>query len=208
MSIATYKAFGRGSISSVADDIQANYDTLKALSALPLGQYCFHPNADIHEDFITWNSHTHEDGSLANGSIKDRHFNRTHDDDDHSRVLFAHAPKTLFLFGEFDTPGYFDFDHGGVEHSFDIDFASYSYAKVSFPAGTVPVVFASQKFGGTAFDPGTNPWSGHVTSISSFGFTYTFLFHEDDLTGIFNKTNTITFIAVGIAPGVILPLGE
>lgn len=208
MSWLSFKPFGRGSDTSVSNNIQTPYDSLKGYSAASFGLRLFHPNAQVHEDFISWNTHNHEDGSLAIGSLRDVHFNKTKTSADHSRVLFTHTPKTLFLFGEKEIPYGIKVDDDHLEYSYYVDFATSSYFKQSFLQGTVPLVFASLKFVSDTGHPGTEPYSYHVTSISSSGFTLTILFMEDDLDTTLYDDMSITYLAVGVAPGALVAPGE
>ena len=205
----TFKAFGRGSDTSISSNFQDPYDELKTVSSAVLGQQMFHPNASIHEDFISWDRHNHEDGSLADGAIRFRHFNRTKSSADHSRVLFTPNPKTLILFGEFSVPDNLVYNDSNLEHSLFISFERTSFAGQSFILGTAPSVFASLKADIT--DMPTNKaklFSYHITDISSSGFVFTFLALQDDKSGSHLDDMTVTYLAVGVAPGVLIPSGR
>ena len=61
MGIVNFTPFGRGRVSDAATDINTNYATLRTLSDGAVDGDNFHPNAQIHESYIDWDTHKHED---------------------------------------------------------------------------------------------------------------------------------------------------
>jgi hypothetical protein len=188
MALVSLTPFGRGSTSNPTTQIQAIYDALRTLSTAGLDHTNFHPDAGIPEDYIDWDRHKHEDGTLADDCIGMSQLAKT------TQVVFTHSPKTLVLFGF--TLGV-SLAHGDTYY---VDFATTSRTKQAFPSGTIPVVFFSRYY--------TSVRDLEVrfvtTSVTSEGFEIACAEMIDSASA---ELGYFFYIAIGIAPGILLRSG-
>jgi hypothetical protein len=201
MGLVTYVPFGRGRISA-ASHLSTPYETLKTLSTVHLDWRNFHPQAGISETYLVWDRHNHQDGTLGLGVIRDNHLKRV-TGAENCQVLNTQAPKTLMLFGSYMLYG------SGWGEPFFIEFASTSYARQAFSPGTIPQVMASF-YVGASLHSGFIGASAWVTGITSQGFMFSGIWLDDANKGDFGTVNmsgfTVTYCAVGAAPGYLDPL--
>lgn len=201
MGLVTYVPFGRGRVSATPH-LTAPYDTLRTLSTVHLDWRNFHPQAGISEHYLVWDRHNHQDGTLGLGVIRDNHLNRV-TGTECCQVLNTQVPKTLMLFGSYALYG------SGWEEPFFIEFASTSYSRQAFSPGTIPQIAVSFSVGisiATGFI-GASAW---VTGVTSQGFTVEGIWLNDTNKGDFGTWDlggfTVTYCAVGQAPGYLDPL--
>jgi len=193
MAVVILSAFGRGSVSAPATQIQAVYDSFRSLSNAGLTHLNFHPDAAIHESFIAWNRHQHADGSLADDSLSFSHIGS-------NSVIFTQSAKTLVLFGLSRSLASLGANlNESSSHS--IRFMDTSLSGQAFAPGTVPVVMWS-------FTKSTSyplyTYKGVLTSVTSEGFdlalTYVPGFSWDD----YDEDVQVFYIAIGKAPGLLV----
>jgi hypothetical protein len=198
MGLVTYVPFGRGRVSA-ASHLSTPYDTLKTLSTVHLDWRNFHPQAGISEHYLVWDRHNHQDGTLGLGVIRDSHLNRV-SGAENAQVLNTQAAKTLMLFGFYALYG------SDWEEDFFIEFASTSYARQAFSPGTMPLVSASF-FVGVGAATGFIGASAWVTGVTSQGFTLSGIWLDDANHGAYAVSAlTVTYCAVGAAPGYLDPI--
>ena len=195
MGIVNFTPFGRGSVSATAD-INTPYDTLRTLSNANLNHRNFHPDAQIHEGYVAWNTHKHDDKTLGDAVLSNVHFNTAKSGSTNAEILHTQSPKTLAICGM--SCGFRADAPNGKEPVY-IDFGLTSYSRQTFMPGTVPVVLASI----FRVNPTNYALSMWVTSITSAGFSVSFMnLTEDDTNANFGIV-AISYLAIGIAPGYL-----
>jgi len=195
MGIVNFTPFGRGSVSAVTD-IDTPYDTLRTLSNAGLNHSNFHPDAQIHEGYIDWDTHKHDDGSLGDSVLSATHFNTAKSGSTNAEVLHTQAPKTLTICGRSRS---FRIDAPTGRDPVYVDFGLTSYSRQTFMPGTVPVVLASIAKGATT----TYAISMWVTDVMSAGFSVSFMNLTEDKTNANFGTIEVSYLAIGTAPGYL-----
>lgn len=192
MSLVKLLPFGRGAQSTTAH-ISSAYADLRTLSSTNIEHFNFAPNADISETHFIMDRHDHSDRSLGMGVIKDAHFNRTASSDNMARVLYTAGAKTLLVFGSALLSVVLDVSGSSTQ---EVDYCNSSVGTMTFLPGTIPSVFPSLRISSVP----SPLYSCFVTNVSSTGFSlsfYNFASSQILLAG------WITYLAIGVAPGII-----